>query len=40
MIPRLFVELAGFPKRNREGIAGTLVKLKKAAEKDAKGKKA
>jgi len=36
----LVVQLAGFPKRNREGIAGTLVKLKKAAEKDAKGQKA
>ena len=40
LIPRLVVELAGFPKRNREGIAGTLVKLKKAAEKDAKGRQA
>lgn len=33
---RLFVELAGFPERNREGIAGTLVKLKEAAESDAR----
>jgi uncharacterized protein YndB with AHSA1/START domain len=32
---RLIVELAGFPQRNREGIAGTLVKLKEAAESDA-----
>jgi hypothetical protein len=40
LIPRLVVELAGFPKRNREGIVGTLVKLKEAAEKDARGRKA
>jgi hypothetical protein len=32
---RLFIELAGFPRRNRTGIAGTLVKLKEAAESDA-----
>jgi hypothetical protein len=31
----LFVELAGFPRRNREGIAGTLVNLREAAESDA-----
>ena len=37
LLPRLVVELAGFPKRNREGIAGTLVKLREAAESDAKG---
>ena len=37
LLPRLWVELAGFPKRNREGIAGTLVKLREAAESDAKG---
>ena len=37
LVPRLVVELAGFPKRNREGIAGTLVKLREAAESDAKG---
>ena len=36
----LVVELAGFPRRNREGIAGTLVNLKEAAEKDAKGRTA
>jgi uncharacterized protein YndB with AHSA1/START domain len=34
---RLVVELAGFPARNRAGIAGTLVKLKEAAEADVKG---
>lgn len=32
---RLLIELAGFPARNRAGIAGTLVKLKEAAEADA-----
>ena len=32
---RLVIELAGFPARNRAGIAGTLVKLKEAAEADA-----
>ncbi len=32
---RLVVELARFPERNRQGIAGTLVKLKQAAEHDA-----
>jgi uncharacterized protein YndB with AHSA1/START domain len=37
LFPRLFVELAGFPKRNRKGIAGTLVNLREAAESDAKG---
>lgn len=31
---RLAIELAGFPERNRAGIAGTLVKLKQAAEQD------
>ena len=35
LLPRLVVELAGFPKRNREGIAQTLIKLKAAAEADA-----
>ena len=35
LFPRLWVELAGFRKRNREGIAGTLVKLREAAESDA-----
>lgn len=35
LLPRLVVELAGFPERNRQGIAGTLVKLKEAAEDDA-----
>ena len=30
-----WIELAGFPQRNREGIAGTLRKLKRAAESDA-----
>jgi len=29
---RLVIELAGFPARNRAGIAGTLVNLKEAAE--------
>jgi hypothetical protein len=33
---RLVIELAGFPARNRAGIAGTLVKLKQAAESDAR----
>lgn len=33
--PRLVIELAGFPARNRAGVAGTLVKLKQAAESDA-----
>ena len=33
---RLIVELAGFPQRNREGIAGTLVKLKEASESDVR----
>ena len=33
---RLVIELAGFPARNRAGIAGTLVKLKEAAEADAR----
>jgi len=33
---RLLIELAGFPRRNREGIAGTLVRLKAAAESDAR----
>ena len=37
LVPRLWVELAGFPKRNREGIAGTLRKLREAAESDAEG---
>jgi uncharacterized protein YndB with AHSA1/START domain len=32
---RLVIELAGFPGRNRQGIADTLVKLKEAAETDA-----
>jgi uncharacterized protein YndB with AHSA1/START domain len=35
LVPRLVVELAGFPERNRAGIAATLVKLKQAAEADA-----
>lgn len=35
LLPRLLVELAGFPERNRRGIAGTLVELKRAAERDA-----
>lgn len=34
---RLLIELTGFPQRNRNGIAGTLVKLKEAAESDAGG---
>ena len=29
---RLLIELAGFPARNRAGIAGTLANLKEAAE--------
>jgi uncharacterized protein YndB with AHSA1/START domain len=33
---RLVIELAGFPQRNREGIVGTLVKLKEAAESDVR----
>jgi uncharacterized protein YndB with AHSA1/START domain len=33
---RLLIELAGFPARNRSGIAGTLVKLRRAAESDAR----
>lgn len=33
---RLVIELAGFPARNRAGIAGTLAKLKEAAEADAR----
>ncbi len=33
---RLVIELAGFPRRNREGIAATLVKLKQAAESDVR----
>ena len=33
---RLVIELAGFPARNRSGIAGTLVKLKEASESDAR----
>ncbi len=33
---RLVIELAGFPARNRAGIAGTLVKLKEAAETDVR----
>jgi hypothetical protein len=33
---RLVIELAGFPARNRAGIAGTLVKLKEAAESDSR----
>jgi uncharacterized protein YndB with AHSA1/START domain len=37
LVPRLVVEVAGFPARNREGIAATLVKLKQAAESDALG---
>ena len=32
----LFIELAGFPRRNRKGIAGTLVNLREAAQSDAK----
>jgi uncharacterized protein YndB with AHSA1/START domain len=36
LVPRLVVELAGFPERNRAGIAATLVKLKQAAEADAR----
>ena len=35
LVPRLFIELARFPERNRRGIAGTLVELKRAAERDA-----
>lgn len=34
--PRLVVELAGFPARNRAGIAATLRTLKQAAEADAR----
>ena len=34
LAPRLLIELTGFPARNRAGIAGTLVKLKEAAESD------
>jgi|SRR5680860_302872 len=37
LVQRLFIELSGFPARNRAGIAGTLAKLKQAAESDAKG---
>ncbi len=33
---RLVIEVAGFPQRNRAGIAATLVKLKAAAESDAR----
>jgi uncharacterized protein YndB with AHSA1/START domain len=33
---RLFIELLGFPERNRRGIAGTLDRLKEAAEADAR----
>jgi uncharacterized protein YndB with AHSA1/START domain len=33
---RLLIELAGFPARNRSGITGTLVKLRRAAESDAR----
>ncbi len=33
---RLVIELGGFPERNREGIAETLVRLKDAAEADAR----
>ncbi len=36
LVSRLVIELAGFPQRNRRGIADTLVKLKQAAESDAK----
>ncbi len=36
-VARLALEAAGFPKRNREGIAATLVKLKAAAEADVRG---
>jgi uncharacterized protein YndB with AHSA1/START domain len=32
---RFFIELAGFPQRNRSGIEGTLERLKAAAETDA-----
>ena len=35
LVPRLAIELTGFPERNRRGIAGTLVELKRAAEHDA-----
>ncbi len=35
-MPRLVIELLGFPKKNRAGIAATLVKLKAAAETDAR----
>lgn len=38
LVPRLVVELARFPERNRQGIAGTLVRLKQAAEDDAQTK--
>jgi uncharacterized protein YndB with AHSA1/START domain len=33
---RTLVELTGFPARNRRGIEGTLVRLKEAAESDAR----
>ena len=34
-VQRLVIEATGFPRRNREGIAATLVNLKRAAESDA-----
>lgn len=34
---RTFIEVLGFPERNRKGIEGTLVRLKDAAEADAGG---
>lgn len=33
---RTLIEVTGFPGRNREGIEGTLVRLKEAAESDAR----
>jgi uncharacterized protein YndB with AHSA1/START domain len=33
---RTFIEVLGFPERNRRGIEGTLVRLKAAAESDAR----
>ena len=36
LVGRLVIELAGFPARNRQGIAATLTKLKEAAETDAR----
>jgi hypothetical protein len=36
LVGRLWIELSGFPDRNRKGIAGTLVNLKEVAEADAR----